>query len=58
MENTLSSLLIISGEDSKRFNETLQSGEHFKVSPEEKERIKNLVKSVLANSSLANKNFK
>jgi hypothetical protein len=58
MKNVMSSLLIISGEDSKRFNEILQSGEHFRVSPEEKKRIKNLVESVLANSKLSNKNFK
>jgi len=39
----------ISGADSKRFNEIINSGKHFLVSAAERERIRNLVKSVLAN---------
>lgn len=42
----------ISGADSRRFNEILKSEQHLRVSPEEKERIKNLVKSVLAKNKI------
>jgi len=41
----------LTGADSRRFNKILKAEQYIKVSPEEKERIENLVKTVLANSN-------
>lgn len=50
MASPISITPVLSNKDSVRFNKDLESQRSKKISPQEKDRIVNLVKEVLANS--------